>query len=512
MPPKIVEKPFPVSCKQCFEPTRNALIIKDLTICSINLNVTPCPRIQKGTFPEVMPKQPLRKARGLLHYLCAMQMDKLVKDILPRLGIEVLNDMQKAAYNVICKEKEVVLLAPTGSGKTLGFLLPVLHELKENNQHVQCLVLVPSRELAIQIEHVWKKMSTGFKVNSSYGGHLLETEVNNLATPPALLIGTPGRIMDHIVRGSFDTEGIHTLVLDEFDKSLSLGFEEEMSFIISKLKRLKKRVLVSATDALKIPEFTGIYEPAMLNFVNDGATTDNLTLKTVVSDEKDKINTLFNLLCHIGGQSTLIFCNHREAVERTSELLKEKGIETASFHGGMEQIEREQTLVRFRNGSIYFLVATDLAARGLDIPEVKNIIHYHLPSTKAEFIHRNGRTARMHTTGTAYLIMHREEPLPSYISEAPDTCTLPAEPGPLPSATPWATIYISGGKKEKLNKTDIVGFFSKIGHLEKGDLGMIEVKDHISFAAVKMDKVKGLLHKIQNEKMKGKKYKIAMAR
>jgi len=440
-----------------------------------------------------------------------MQMDKNLKEILSRLNIEALNDMQKAAYNAICKEKEVVLLAPTGSGKTLGFLLPVLHSLKENAQGVQCLILVPSRELALQIEQVWKKMSTGFKINSSYGGHLVETEVNNLATPPAVLVGTPGRIMDHIIRGSFDVAFINTLVLDEFDKSLSLGFEEEMSFIISKLKYLKKRVLVSATGGIKIPDFTGIYEPTELNFIDKDNTPDTLVMKTIISEDKDKVNTLFQLLCFIGTESTLVFCNHREAVERTSEMLKEKGIENAFFHGGMEQIEREQTLTRFRNGSVYFLIATDLAARGLDIPAVKNIIHYHLPSTKEEFIHRNGRTARMNATGTAYLLMHSTEPLPGYLTEAPDQLLLPTD-SPIPAATPWTTIYISGGKKDKLNKTDIVGFFSKVGQLGKDDLGMIEVKDHISFAAVKKDKMQALLQKVQNEKMKGKKYKVALAR
>jgi superfamily II DNA/RNA helicase len=439
-----------------------------------------------------------------------MQMDKHVTEILSRLEIEALNDMQKAAYNTICKEKETVLLSPTGSGKTLGFLLPILQGLKENKAGVQCLILVPSRELALQTEQVWKKMSTGFKANSSYGGHLVETEVNNLATPPALLVGTPGRIMDHIVRGSFDPDTIHTLVLDEFDKSLSLGFEEEMSFIVSKLKHLKKRVLVSATGGIKIPAFTGIYEPAMLDFTTK-ENDDNLELKTIISREKDKINTLFQLLCFIGTESTIIFCNHREAVERTSGLLQEMGIENALFHGGLEQIQREQTLTRFRNGSVYFLVATDLAARGLDIPAVKNIVHYHLPSTKEEFIHRNGRTARMHATGTAYLILHQDEPKPFYLTEQPNELILPAD-SPIPASAPWSTIYVSGGKKDKLNKTDIVGFFSKIGKLEKDELGMIEVKDHLSFAAVKKEKVKALLAKVQNEKMKGKKYKIALAR
>ena len=418
--------------------------------------------------------------------------------------------MQEAACATIIKEKDILLLSPTGSGKTIAFLLPILQGLKTTVTGIQCMVLVPSRELALQIEQVWKKMGTGFKANAFYGGHDTETEINNLLQPPALLIGTPGRIMDHITRASFDTGTIKTIVLDEFDKSLSLGFEEEMSFIISKLPHLQKRVLVSATAAQAIPAFTGVQNPAVLDYISENDAS-GLDLRMVISDEKDKVNTLFELLCYIGAESTLIFCNHREAAERAAKHLTERGIDNAFFHGGLEQMEREQTLIRFRNGSVYFLVATDLAARGLDIPAVKHIVHYHLPGTAEEFVHRNGRTARMNATGTAYLLLHKDEPLPAYLPEAPAALQLPAD-SPLPQAPVWTTIYISGGKKDKLNKTDIVGCFLKAGALDKADLGMIEVKDHNSFAAVKKDKTRDLLHKVQHEKIKGKKYKIAVAK
>jgi len=432
-------------------------------------------------------------------------------EILSRLGIEELNEMQVAAGNAISSANEVLLLSPTGSGKTLAFLLPVLQTLKSGNSNIQCLILTPSRELALQIEDVWKKMGTGFKANAFYGGHLVETEINSLKEPPALLVGTPGRISDHIKRGSIDPVTITTLILDEFDKSLALGFEEEMSFIAGKLTSLNKRILVSATSAIDIPAFTRVKNPVIVNFLSDGDDANALTLKTVISDEKDKVNTLFSLLSYIGGESAIIFCNHREAAERASTQLSQRGIDNIFFHGGLEQTEREQTLSRFRNGSVYFMVATDLAARGLDIPEVKHVIHYHMPGTAAEFIHRNGRTARMNATGTAWLLLHSEEPLPQYITDAPEKVVLPAN-SPLPPSAPWSTIYISGGKKDKISKADIVGFFSKAGQLEKGELGMIEVKDHMSFAAVKKNKVRDLLHKTAQEKMKGKRYRIAIAK
>ncbi|QIP14403.1 DEAD/DEAH box helicase [Spirosoma aureum] len=436
--------------------------------------------------------------------------------ILTNLGISALNPMQEAAQKAIRQDNDTFLIAPTGSGKTVGFLLPILQLLRPEQKTVQCLILAPSRELALQIEQVWKKMATGYKVNVCYGGHPVETEIRNLSNPPALLIGTPGRIADHITRRSFSLEGIHTLVLDEFDKSLALGFHDEMDFIIGGLRNLRKRVLVSATSGITIPDFIRLKSPTKLTFTAENDESSGLTIQVVYSESKDKLDTLFELLCSLNSEAALIFCNHRDAAERTSELLAERGIHSLVYHGGMEQIDRERALIQFRNGSTRYLVTTDLAARGLDIPEMKYVIHYHLPLQEHEFTHRNGRTARMHASGTAYVILFRDEPRPTYLDASLDEFRLSTEKQPgeptLPRPPDFATLYISGGKKNKLNKIDIVGFFSQKGHLDKGDLGLIEVKDFISFAAVKQEKVQALLALISQEKMKGKKYKIEVAR
>ncbi|GAB3997624.1 DEAD/DEAH box helicase [Spirosoma daeguense] len=433
--------------------------------------------------------------------------------VLANLGISALNPMQEAALEAIGQDNDTFLIAPTGSGKTVGFLLPILHLLETDATLVQCLILAPTRELAMQIEQVWKKMGTGYKVNVCYGGHPMETEIKNLSNPPALLIGTPGRITDHISRQTFSLEGVKTLVLDEFDKSLELGFQDEMAFIISKLPNLRKQVLVSATSGIQMPPFIRLNNPTTLTFTSERNESANLTVKLVYSEAKDKIDTLFELLCTFNSESALIFCNHREAVERTSALLNEMGIYATFYHGGMEQDDRERALIRFRNGSVRYLVTTDLGARGLDIPEMKHVIHYHLPAHTHEFVHRNGRTARMHASGTAYVILHRNEPRPAYLDDTLQKLELPtAEQLSLPKPPEFVTLYISGGKKNKLNKIDIVGFFGQKGQLEKGDLGVIEVKDFSSFAAVKREKVDTLLSRIKNEKMKGKKYKIDVAR
>ena len=432
-------------------------------------------------------------------------------NILLNLGIEKLNEMQLAAQETILSENNILLLSPTGSGKTLAFLLPIFEILKPEILSVQCLILVPSRELGLQIEQVWKKMGTNYKVNTCYGGHSIETEIKNLSNPPAVLIGTPGRIADHMERGTFRLDKIETLILDEFDKSLQLGFHEQMSYSIGKLIKLNKRVLVSATSDIEIPKYTRVVNPTILDFIPNQEEETNLALKMIVSKERDKIGSLFNLICSLKSQSAIVFCNHRDAAERISDTLNEKGIYATYYHGGMDQEERERALIQFRNGSISYLITTDLAARGLDIPEMKHVIHYHLPLKEDEFTHRNGRTARMLSSGTAYIIANENEKKLDYINYAMPVFDVKNNTS-LPKPPEFQTIYISGGKKNKLNKIDIVGFFSQKGKLEKEDLGLIEVKDFISFAAVKYNKVKDLLYNIRNEKMKGKKFKIEVAR
>ncbi|MBC7873158.1 MAG: DEAD/DEAH box helicase, partial [Ferruginibacter sp.] len=333
-------------------------------------------------------------------------------NILEKLKIKALNDMQLASIEAIEKDDNVLLLSATGSGKTLAYLLPVTRLLNPAKTTTQALIIVPSRELALQIESVFKSMGTNLKITCCYGGHLRETEENNLKQPPAILVGTPGRLADHIRRGNITTDSIETLVLDEFDKSLELGFQEEMSFIIGSLKSLTKKILTSATETLDIPAFLPMDNLVKLDFLKDANEETGLTVKTLLSDGKDKLETLFRLICMLGNRSTIIFCNHRESVERTSKWLKEKDIINVFYHGSLEQQERDAALGKFRNGTSNVLVTTDLASRGLDIANIRYIIHYHLPGSEDIFTHRNGRTARMDASGTAILILSPEEILP----------------------------------------------------------------------------------------------------
>jgi superfamily II DNA/RNA helicase len=432
--------------------------------------------------------------------------------VLANLNIEALNEMQEASLEATSRHNNVVLLSPTGSGKTLAYLLPVLRSLDSSLAQTQALIVVPSRELALQIEQVFKAMGTGFKITCCYGGHKREIEENNLVQPPALIVGTPGRIGDHLRRGNINAAGIHTLVLDEFDKSLELGFQEEIAFIVHGLPAIEKRILTSATPAVEIPDFLGLTNVTQLNFLPEGGVpSPGLLIQKVRSPEKDKIETLFQLLCYLGNRSSVIFCNHREAVERTSKLLSQKSIINTFYHGAMEQREREVALAKFRNGSVNFLVTTDLAARGLDIPNIRYIIHYHLPPTLETFTHRNGRTARMEASGTAILIVNDEEQVPAYLTTPVEEIQLPPA-SLLPEKPKWTTLFIGAGKKDKVNKVDIVGFLSNRGELKKEDIGLIEVKDFFSFVAVRKTKASYVLQLVKEQKIKNKKVRIDIAK
>ena len=420
-----------------------------------------------------------------------------------------MNQMQKSAYKTSENENDLLLLSPTGSGKTLAFLFPVLRNLKKENSGIQAMILVPSRELALQIEQVFKSMGTDFKVSVCYGGHDKKIEVNNLIESPALLIGTPGRIAYHLKNDNFDATTIKTLVLDEFDKSLEFGFHDDMSLIISEMPLLSQRILTSATAMTEIPAFTGLNNEATVDFLKVLEIKPDFQLRKVITTSEEKLETLFQLLCKIGNKRTLIFCNHRDAVDRISELLKEKGISRETFHGGMEQDERERALLKFKNDSSRILITTDLASRGLDIPEVESIVHYQLPPKEDAFIHRNGRTARMNAKGFVYLIMTEDENFPFIKKNTPEEKL--TQDYKMPSRTPYLTIYISAGKKDKVNKVDIVGFLIKKGELEKDDIGLIEVKDTTSYVAVNRQKVVALLKKLDNQRLKNKKLKIEIA-
>ncbi len=424
-------------------------------------------------------------------------------NILEKLSIEKLNAMQVEASETILSNPEVVLLSPTGTGKTLAFLLPVISELDITCPEVQTLIVVPSRELAIQIEQVIREMGTGYKANAVYGGRAGSKDKVEIKHRPAILIGTPGRIADHLRRENFSSEYISTLILDEFDKSLEIGFEAEMMDILSLLPNVRKKILTSATQGVEIPKFVELKNPTYIDYLHQG--TSQLKVRTIVTSSKDKLGTLVDLLCHLGDQPGIVFCNFKDTIQDVSDFLSDNQIGHGLFFGGMEQKDRERALIKFRNGTHRLIIATDLAARGIDVPEIRFIIHFQLPNKEHEFTHRNGRTARMFNDGTAYILKGKNEDLPDFIGN-PEIEIINDSPKPVASL--WQTVFVSGGRKDKISKGDIAGIFIKQGKLGNQQIGIIEIKQDCAFVGVHASEVGRLIKLVDNSKLKSKKVRV----
>lgn len=429
---------------------------------------------------------------------------KDIPAILQKMGIE-LNTMQLDTVNAILKgEHDVLILSLTGSGKTLAYLLPLAQLIDEKTDTLQALVITPGRELASQSSLVLKDMGTGLRGMACYGGRPAMEEHRVIRqTRPHVVFGTPGRINDHLDKGNLSPYGVRFLVIDEFDKCLEMGFQEEMRNLINKLRGVRRRILLSATDAEEIPRFVNMGKADIINYLKDDEQVpERVHIYKVRSEEKDKLDTLRQLLCHLGDTSSIVFLNYRDAVERVASYLKEHDFVVSSYHGGMEQKDREDALYRFSNGSANVLVSTDLASRGLDIPDIDNIIHYHLPEGEDAYIHRVGRTARWEASGKAFFLLGPSEDIPEYVEADVEECELPDDL-PSPAQPKMVTLYIGKGKKDKLSKGDIVGFLCKKGGLKSQDIGRVDVKERYTYVAIEKSCLQKVLRNTAGEKIKG---------
>ena len=459
-----------------------------------------------------------------------MTIDDIREQILRQMSYAQLNEIQEKMLASADTRQNVLLLAPTGSGKTIAFLARVWWQL--TNGEKQALVIAPSRELVQQIAEVWQKLHTGIRCVACYGGHDLRIEqsrLQDLQGQTSVIVGTPGRLKDHIERKNIATETFDILIIDEFDKSLELGFEEEMKFIIETMTSLKQRIFTSATHALPIAPWTGFkdYEQIKVSenesgengvVVPDKQKEGKLDIFQVKSPVPDKLETLRDLLLTIAQKDEyrervgiIVFANYREAAERIAHYLSEEGIDSALYHGGLDQEFRDKALIRFRGQSIALLVSTDLASRGLDIPEVAHVIHYHLPQSEEAWTHRNGRTARAGASGSSYIILGPNEILPEYIDGASNgklpyyNLAKDTREGRKMIASPNVTVYIGRGKKEKISKGDVVGFFTKNGGLQGSDLGRIDIMEHCAYVAIRREVADAALAKVKGLKIKGEK-------
>ena len=428
-----------------------------------------------------------------------------INKVLDKLGISELNKMQQEAMNVILrKNNDVVILSPTGSGKTLAYLLPLIQKIDSQLPHVQMLVVVPGRELALQSQRVLKDMGTGLRSMALYGGRATMDEHRKMReVQPQVVFATPGRFNDHLLKENVSPLFIKYVVIDEFDKCLEMGFREEMSLLMGRLRHAEQTILLSATDAEEIPRFVRMGHTQRLDYlVKEEQVSERVLLYKVNSPTKDKLETLKQLLLDFGDESTVVFLNYRDSVERTAAFLRECGFSISMFHGGLEQKQREDSLYRFSNGSANVLVCTDLASRGLDIPDIQNIVHYHLPLGEDGYIHRVGRTARWDKSGKTFFVLNQEEQIPDYI-EGNVKDFIPSPLNDHPQLPKMATLYIGKGKKDKISKGDVVGFLCKIGGLKSDEIGRIDVNDRYSYVAVKQKRLASVLRNVQGEKIKG---------
>ena len=436
-----------------------------------------------------------------------------IETTLQKLHIEELNNMQCDTIAAVQHgNKDVIVLAPTGSGKTLAYLLPLATQLRADSDSVQAVVIVPSRELAMQSNDVFRNMGTGMRSMAIYGGRPTMDEHREMArVKPQLLFATPGRLNDHIDKLNFNPDSVAWLVLDEFDKSLRMGFRAEMQKAIESLPNVERRLLLSATDSEEIPAFVRMARTERVDYLDrDEQTPDRISLFTVHSPEKDKLATLARMLRAFGDEQSIVFLNYRDGVERVASFLAGEGFAVSAFHGGLDQRGREEAIYRFANQSVNVLVGTDLAARGLDIPDVANIIHYNLPVGEEEYVHRTGRTGRWDAEGRSFIILGPEEHLPEYVKETTDEFRLPADAGATPKPR-MTTLYIGKGKKDKISKGDILGFLCKTCGLRGTDIGRIDVYERYAYVAVARTLAAVVVRKAAGAKIKGLKTRVETA-
>lgn len=441
-----------------------------------------------------------------------MKEQEILSLINERLGISDLNDLQKSVLKNLKISSSAIIYSPTGSGKTLAFSVTLLKALKNlDTEKLQAVIIAPSRELVIQISDVIRPIAPDYKVTSLYGGHNVADEKNSLQNVPSIIVGTPGRLLDHANRENIDLTNVRQLILDEFDKCLELGFEDEMRKLLKKMPNLSRKILTSATILKDFPDFVNLTDYVTLDFLESAENpNERTTIWQVKSEEKDKLAALRTLLYCIPQGKTIIFANYRDAVSRIYQNLKDNQISAGIYHGALEQMDREKAIAMFNNESYPILVSTDLGSRGLDIKEVKNIIHYHLPVLQESYTHRNGRTARVDKTGDVYILTHQDEQLPDFVT-IDETFNLPEKCEQKSIVNRNSTLYFKAGKKEKISKADIVGFIANNSQIAPNEIGVINVYDHYALVAVPKHKAKTAIAQLLKAKIKGKKIRIEIA-
>ncbi|WP_375434360.1 DEAD/DEAH box helicase [uncultured Hymenobacter sp.] len=419
--------------------------------------------------------------------------------------------------------QDVAGQAPTGSGKTAAYGLGLLQQVDLKNDAVQMIVLVPARELALQVRDALKRLGKflpNLRIAAFYGGHAFREETSSLKQAPHVVVATPGRLLDHFERRTIIPNQLKTLVLDEADKLLELGFQDELVEIVKRLPRRRQTLLFSATMSDKVLELIrkNLTRPRVINLGEDeDRLPESLTLLGHVGPSELKPAALLHLLRQPETGRALIFCNTREKCAELARFLQGREVSAELLHGKMPQPERDKALLKLRNGSSQVLVATDVAARGLDVTLLDTVVQYDAPDKADSFQHRAGRTARAGAEGTAHLLATPKEQ--AHVQKWPVAASIQwrdMKAPKLPPAAPKApkpenvTLHVTAGKKDKISAHDLVGAFVNVGGVTREQVGHIEVFDYYSYVAVPRQMAPDVVQRLLGAKVKGKKVRVSL--
>jgi len=449
---------------------------------------------------------------------------KLHADLLSNLSslaYEQMTPIQAQSLPDILAGRDVIGQAKTGSGKTAAFALGLLNKLDVKAHGIQALVLCPTRELADQVSKEIRRLARrlgNVKVLTLCGGMPFGPQLASLQHGAHIVVGTPGRIDDHLRRGTMHLKQVNTLVLDEADRMLDMGFQASVDAIVSQLPKWRQSLLFSATFPEKIQDMVQrtMLKPVMVKVESHH---DNSTISQhfyQVADDRQAMVALRLLLLQYAPQSSLIFCNtKRESVDIANRLVQH-GFSALALNGDLEQWQRDQTMVRFANKSISILVATDVAARGLDIEALDAVFNVHLPHEPETYVHRIGRTGRAGGTGMAFTLHNGNEykltMLSDYLHCTIDNASLPADSllDQRPARPLMQTLQIGGGKKQKLRPGDILGALTAGGDIAGQQVGKIHIFDHWAYVAVNRQRVTVALNKLGEKQLKGRSFRVRL--
>ncbi|KUG08735.1 DEAD/DEAH box helicase [Solirubrum puertoriconensis] len=447
-----------------------------------------------------------------------------LRQALQELGYTQPTAIQQLVIPLVLEGQDIAGQAPTGSGKTAAYGLPLLQKLDLQLDAVQVIVLVPARELALQGRDELKRLGKylpGLRVAAFYGGHGFQEETKSLRQAPHVLVATPGRLFDHLDRRTFIPNKLQLLVIDETDKLLDLKFQEALANIVQRLPRRRQTLLFSATMPDKVLELVrrNLTRPRHVQAGSEGESLpESLTLLGQFGPAEKKPAALFHLLQKPETGRALIFCNTRQRCEELARFLSSRGVAAEALHGKMPQPERDKALLKLRNGSALALVATDVAARGIDVQDLDTVVQFEVPDKADTFQHRAGRTARAGATGTAHVLATPAEQqqvlrwqMPKAVSWQPlhAPSLPPAEKTIRPTTV---TLHVSAGRKEKVSAHDLVGALVNVAGLQREDVGRIEVFDHYSYITVPREAGKAVQQSMSGARIKGQKVRVTEVR